>query len=296
MKNIFAIVFYVALAFGLMCSCRKVDSPVPTTLSDSLDPDSLPCGRGYILTQPGTPLPGVFTVADPDGVPGSGDEKRVQFSHGNLASLAETEQWGIFANQYDCLETPWYSGVHTLVSLYEPGDLSTRGPYGDGAQTSFSFDVFDFGQIAFPGSGWRMLSAQEWSYLFGMVFQGFYEIDESNPRRNLYRVGVEVMGRNCVVLYPDNYQGTKEETFNTEQDYIDATNAGIVFLPLAGMCAHSSPIEGFGVQGFYWSNTPNGWDYMYRILIDESDFIDLSPVKIRRYFSVRLVKDYIPAN
>lgn len=70
------------------------------------------------LVQPDKPLPGVFTVADPDGIPDSGDETKVQFSQGNLASHIEYGEWGIFPNQYDCMNT--VGSNNDIVSWIDP--------------------------------------------------------------------------------------------------------------------------------------------------------------------------------
>ena len=250
------------------------------------------------LIQPNKTLPGVFTVADPDGVPDSGDETKVQFSQGNLASNTGNGKLGIFPNQYDCMET-LVAGNEDIVSLYEYGDTSPWGIIGSGAQSSGWPAIRDWGLIAFPGQGWRMLSAQEWCYLMGVKFDSewSYEIDESNPRSNLFRIGVEVMDRNCVVLYPDNYQGTKNETFTTESDYMKATESGIVFLPLAGMCSKSSDFLDFNIAGYYWSSTEFGiQDKVYSITFYDYDYILVSYTNNRRYYSVRLVKDYPSGN
>lgn len=253
------------------------------------------------LVQPDKPLPGVFTVADPDGIPDSGDETKVQFSQGNLASHIEYGEWGIFPNQYDCMNT--VSSINDFVSLYSYGSLDPRGPIDGGNTTSGSFDeTNDFGMNLFPGQGWRMLSAQEWCYLMGLEFDMDWadRTDETNPRRNLFRTGVEVMGCNCIVLYPDNYQGTKNETFTTESDYLKATEAGIVFLPLAGYTTGNKPgnaeVDFFGEAGYYWSHTNAGWDSVYSICFlspTSGDSIFVIPNMVRRsYYSIRLVKDY----
>ena len=266
---------------------------VPDVSSDDLE---------ITLIQPDKPLPGVFTVADPDGVPDSGDETKVQFSQGNLASYADgMGEWGIFPKQYYCTNNIYSNGI---VSLYEYGDTSPAGPVGPGPTQSYYFDEsYDFGLIAFPGQGWRMLSAQEWCYLFGIDYDEyddwFEQLDDANPRSNLFRVNVNVNGYNCVVLYPDNYQGTKNETFTTESDYTNATSAGIVFLPYAGCCGGIRDVTAyqFGKAGYYWSHTNAGFDHVFSIFLSTiSDDKHVCSTLIRNYCSVRLVKDYVPGN
>ena len=256
------------------------------------------------LIQPDKSLPGVFTVADPDGIPDSGDETKVQFSQGNLASRLNGT-WGVFPNQYDCMNTVSCGDV---VSLYAYGAIDYFGPLGDGPETTIHFDeLSDFGRNLFPDQGWRMLSAQEWCYLFGIkdhelddeYCYELYEPDECNPRRNLFRIGVEVMENICVVLYPDNYQGSKDETFNTESDYEKATEAGIVFLPLAGYSTGRNDINDFGEVGYYWSNTNGNREQVYAINIYPPTLWYTNVARKmchNHYLSVRLVKDYNSVN
>lgn len=109
---------------------------------------------------------------------------------------------------------------------------------------------------------WRTLSAEEWMYLFSYKRDGvnsYYDDYDNDARRDMYRKGVTVLGKtNCIVLYPDGYEGTKvpdfdTETFNVESAYNEATAAGIVFLPAVDL--HDFPY--FGLTGAYWSSTPN---------------------------------------
>ena len=267
-------------------------------------PDVPTDGIQVTLIQPDEPLPGVFTVADPDGVPDSGDETKVQFSKGNLASHPSgIGEWGIFQNQYDCMNTV-YDSSNDIVSLYEYGDTSPAGPLGSGVTHSDDFDErYDFGRIAFPNQGYRMLSAQEWCYLMGLKYDWEWssEMDESNPRSNLFRTGVEVMGRKCVVLYPDNYCGNKDETFTTKSDYLDATEAGIVFLPFAGYASPSTnkdeKVSRVGQQGYYWSNQNAGVNHVYMIYFFPYSYLNyVTGTDVRNYYSVRLVKDYHSEN
>lgn len=162
---------------------------------------------------------------------------------------------------------------------------------------------------------WRTLSTEEWMYLFSYKWDGansYYDDYDNNARRGMYRKGVTVMGHtNCIVLYPDGYDGTKvedfdTETFNVESAYNEATAAGIVFLPAAGYRNNSTNVECFGSRGAYWSSTPNvsSVDYAYPLYFQsqrtrwDDTYIDPKGDLPRSYgCSLRLVRDItIPAN
>lgn len=162
---------------------------------------------------------------------------------------------------------------------------------------------------------WRTLSAEEWMYLFSYKWDGvnsYYDDYDNDARRDMYRKGVTVLGKtNCIVLYPDGYEGTKVEdfdtqTFNNESAYNAATDAGIVFLPAIGYVdIYSYQI---GSVGAYWSSTPNpgavGYAYAlyFQSIEDKAGWWDryVNPkgdFPREHGCSVRLVRDItIPAN
>lgn len=80
-----------------------------------------------------------------------------------------------------------------------------------------------------------------------------------------------------------------------ESDYEKATDAGVVFLPLAGSC-RSITLFDFGEIGYYWSNTNAGWDIVYSVNITSvGTCVIQQPVKAH-FCSVRLVEDYNSVN
>lgn len=160
---------------------------------------------------------------------------------------------------------------------------------------------------------WRTLSAEEWMYLFSYKRDGvnsYYDDYDNDARRDMYRKGVTVLGKtNCIVLYPDGYEGPKvqdfdTDTFNDESAYNAATDAGIVFLPAVDL--HDFPY--FGLTGAYWSSTPNpgavGYAHAlyFQSLEDKAGWWDryVNPKgDLPRSYkcAVRLVRDItIPAN
>lgn len=169
---------------------------------------------------------------------------------------------------------------------------------------------------------WRTLSAEEWMYLFSYKRDGvnsYYDDYDNDARRDMYRKGVTVMGRkNCIVLYPDGYNGTKvqdydTQTYNTEEAYDAATAEGIVFLSPGGYLRYnpnSISYEGIsiGSVGAYWSSTLNpgsvGHAHVlyFQSLEDKAGWLDryVNPkgdFPRNHFCSVRLVRDItIPAN
>ena len=166
---------------------------------------------------------------------------------------------------------------------------------------------------------WRTLSAEEWMYLFCYKRDGvnsYYDDYDNDARRGMYRKGVRVNGfPNCIVLYPDGYNGTKvqdydTQTYNTEEAYDAATAEGIVFLPANGYDGidENNGAEHIQSVGAYWSSTPNPGIAEYAHALYFQSFEDKAGWLDRRVnpkgdiprdcrCSVRLVRDItIPAN
>ena len=222
-------------------------------------------------------LPGVFTVADPDGIPNTGDERKVHFSKGNLMKNIE---WRFFDHQYECS-----LDVGGDCSLFAWGAIDDEGTGWEVPVIDELTGQYEWGFWMKPKDTWHTLTKLEWAYLFGLNIDNeetpIYEINTGNPRSNLFRVGVDVMGQKCIVLYPDNYCGNKDETFATEKDYSEATKSGIVFLPAAG---HNSK-DG---DSWYWSRSGSGSfaDVLHSV---GDDIVLISTTHITYSCSVRLV-------
>ena len=84
---------------------------------------------GYAPIEPDIPTPptgalnGLFTVADPDGTPNSGDEKKVYFSKGNLQCVKtgttweDGYTWKFAENQWETVETGVVSADYANESV-----------------------------------------------------------------------------------------------------------------------------------------------------------------------------------
>ena len=100
---------------------------------------------------------------------------------------------------------------------------------------------FDFAGWLSSSNGWKALSADEWKYLVG----------DNQLRKGLYAKHVTVVGvADCLIIYPDGYEGTKVTDDNRTTLYNDSTiwaqaqNDGVVCL---------TPVRRPGYDwAFYW--------------------------------------------
>ena len=208
-------------------------------------------------------LPGVFSISD--------DEK-VCFSKGNLQATYNGTgyDWGFAANQWDYIgDAPG----NTTMKNQSSGDVvdlfgwTARGMYDDkvkeyGINISTVPEAYgvdpndeccDWGETIDSEGTWRILTIDEWNYLF---------------KNNKYRNGVYVCGHRCVVLVPDSWDADIPIAGSyDEESWAVAEAAGAVCLPSAEWR------ESYGVhvwnQGYYWSSSPNGV-YAYYLLFDST--------------------------
>ena len=166
-----------------------------TTISAQLEDETFAASCEVTVTTPADvpadALSGLFSVSD---------NKVVRFAKSNLNKLGDSkDSWGFVDNQY---------GQGTTID--SEGIKMTE--WKEWLETS-------------KGSGWQVLSEDEWKYLLG----------DNEIRRGLAVAGVTVAGTpNCVVIYPDGYTGTKATNANkttiyaTAEDWAQAQSAGAV--------------------------------------------------------------------
>ena len=234
-------------------------------------------------------ISGVFSVSD---------GKQVYFSKGNLRY--ESSKWSFFDNQYDYYTSysadAWdHFGWSTSATTYGMNTSTTNSDY--------SGDFVDWG--ATMGTGWRMLTSDEWTYLLNT--------------RSASTVGGTENGRSAkakvnnvpgVILFPDTYthpdgvtaptgvNATDNTGWNgnsyTAADWTKMESAGCVFLPAAGYRRGTS-VNNAGSVGDYSSATPNGTDKAYEVYFSSGS---LNPASVgSRYYglSVRLVQEVAAA-
>jgi len=242
-------------------------------------------------------LPGLFPVSE---------TQQVRFSQGNLQYQASTQTWRFAENQYD------YVGADNAnISATYGGCIDLFGWGTGGNPTLASLDNNDYRAFTDWGSnaisnaansGWRTLTQAEWDYVFN-IRANTTNLGTANAR---YAKGM-VNNIHGVILFPDGYThpdgvtvpvginstGTTGWSGNsyTLAQWAEMEAAGAVFLPAAGgRWGTFVNINTVGVDGFYWSSTPNGAFDAYSV-----DFYSSSiyPGHHTRFsgLSVRLVRD-----
>ena len=238
-----------------------------------------------IVTAPEGVINGKFTVS------ASGDQ--VYFSKGNLKYNGSA--WSFFDNQYD------YYNSYSADAWDKFGWSTSATTYGMNTSTSngdYSGDFVDWG--ATMGTGWRMLTSDEWTYLL--------------KTRSASTVGGTENGRYAkakvnnvggVILFPDTYthpdgvdapigvNATDATGWNgnsyTAADWTKMETAGCVFLPAAGD-RNGSSVFFPGTSGFYWSATPTGTEKANEVYFSSSSLFPTASSNRSVGSSVRLVR------
>ena len=210
-------------------------------------------------------LSGVFSVSA---------SKKVNFSKGNLRYASGA--WSFFDNQYD------YYDSYSADAWDKFGWSTSATTYGMNTSTSisaYSGDFVDWG--AKMGTGWFTLSSDEWTYLFNTR-----TVNGGTGDGKSYTLGQSVNSKLGVVIYPDNYTGA----VYSGRDWASFESAGCVFLPIAGL-RNGSSLNYTNSSGYYWSATPNGTNYAYRLNLGSNSMAGAS--NSPRYYgcSVRLVRE-----
>ena len=243
-------------------------------------------GKIYNITRNAIPgaLIGQFSVSD---------TKQVYFSKGNLRY--ESSKWSFFDNQYD------YYTSYSADAWDQFGWSTSATTYGMNTSTTnstYSGDFVDWG--ATMGTGWFMLSKDEWTYLFNT--RSASTVGETENGRYAKAKVNNVQG---VILFPDTYTHPDGVTAPTgvnvtgntgwngnnysSADWTKMESAGCVFLPAAGDRGGTS-VYNAGTSGRYWSATPDGTDRAYFVSF-YSDKLNPADIFNRYYgFSVRLVR------
>lgn len=240
-------------------------------------------------------LKGTFSVSE---------TTQIRFSRGNLQYKASTNTWRFAENQYDII-----GATNTNVSSTYNGWIDFYG-WGTGSNPTLSPQLFeevanftDWGVNPISNGGneanqWRTLTDDEWVYL----------INTRDDASSKYGVA-SVNGINGLVLLPDNWTlptgcsfnsgkaaNNGSQNFATKNSYTLAQwqkmeSAGAVFLPAAGWRDKDKTVSEVGQTGYYWSSTPNGESFAFRLVFNAYllNTHDLHGDR-RRCISVRLVR------
>ena len=246
---------------------------------------------GYDPTLRDGVLPGAFSVSA---------MQQVHFSQGNLQYQASTGTWRFAEHQYD-----YVGSANSNISSTYSGWIDLFG-WGTGNNPTLAFTDYtyystfvDWGSNAIINGGnavnqWRTLTQSEWDYLL-------------NTRTNASsKIGIgNIDGVGGLIILPDSWtQPSGCPQFNpglassygdwprnsyTVAQWAQMESAGAVFLPAAGY-RYGTNVNYVGINGNYWSSTPNNEHYAYSMYFGSS-YLDAASSNSRvDGFSVRPVR------
>ena len=265
--------------------------------------------------------------------------QRVNFAHGNLqftrTSTSDAWSTGTFSfmdNQYDYIETSNVSGDYaneTAIGLFgwatsninEPANTNylptntnaTNASYGSGITSgnvnwATARANYDWGaNTAHLGTGWRTLTAEEWTYLFNTRTGDKAATVDGTAGRTYTKATINTDGTAVkgIILFPDggtfaasefsavgspNTANADYTTTCTTAQWNALQTKGCVFLPAAGY-RNGTSVSNVGSNGRYWSSTSHSGADAYRVYFIGGE-VDPAGHNYRSLgFSVRLVKN-----
>lgn len=258
--------------------CAKNFSPVPTGFALDLTELGLPVGGHHKLMPQFTPADTynkkvLWTSSNPAVATVGADGMVKAVTTGSTTITAQLEDEDFSAYSVVTVTAPAAAPADALVGLFSVSDNKVvrfaksnlrnnkvnRGFFdnqytmaqGEDIRETFYLNELQDWLQSTDGAGWQVLSNEEWTYLFG----------DNNFRKGLFAGGVTVVDQaNCVVLYPDGYNGVKPTDENKTTIYATpeawgmAQNEGAVCLTPV-KCENGSD---------YWSSSP---DSLFRLLL-----------------------------
>lgn len=245
----------------------------------------------YTVTPTGA-IPSKFSI--------SATEK-VYFSQGNLQATTSDNgahwTWAFATNQWDYVGNNNANNAisgNGSVDYNGPVDLfgwstsaTTLGIHNSADDATYSGDFADWGNNANVkagiGSGWRTLTAAQWTYLLNTR-----TVNGGTGSGHSFTLGQSVNSTLGVVIYPDNYSGA----IYAGSDWPVFEAAGCVFLPAAGH-REGAVADYVNSYGYYWSSTPDllSPTAPYSLLFNGAFVFVESNVSRHIGSSVRLVRD-----
>ena len=263
MKKVFYRYFFaIIVLFSAGCSCVAKSGTDSVGVANSESDES---SQATAIHDP------VFSV---------GENRTVCFSHGNLQYNKTTGSWRFAEKQYD------YVG-------YDIDEKAAAAGWMD----LFEWDTVAGGVDMEDGVKWRLLTKDEWEYLF-----------REREDANLKYGAATVDGRAGLVVLPDRWEGDTivpgcggnagydyGQNRYTAKQWASMESNGAVFLPAVGNRFEDMYYDAC-MAGYYWLATRHdegqAW-YMYFY----GDGEDVNKCQISFGQSVRLVRDcYAPAN
>ena len=269
-----------------------------------LDREFVTSGGGSSNVPEGA-INGLFTIN------ANGDQ--VYFSQGNLQYQASTNTWRFAEHQWD-----YVGGVDTELGI-EYGNVYENGIKCDNGSISHNYngwiDLFGWGTGGNPtlisttvadyetftdwgvnkisnggntANQWRTLTTDEWVYLY-------------SGRANAASLRGHATVNNVpgYIFLPDNWSLPSGVSFTANADNWTTNNysaadwgemeqSGAVFLPAAGS-RYGTHVYNVGYYGNYWSSTPGGTSYAYRLYFGSDDILPQNGYDRYGGQSVRLV-------
>ena len=202
-------------------------------------------------------------------------KKKVHFSQGNLYYDGSVKAFKFETNQYDF--HTYDSNSNTWGLFGWSTSATTYGMSTSTAGSVYSGNFVDWGTAIDDKGTWTTLSggkSGEWKYLF-------------DHHVNIWGTCNSVTGR---FIAPDNFVGGTAALSAIVSDWKTAQDAGIVFLPAAGI-RDGSNVNHVGVYGYYWSSTADGSIGACGVSFQSHD-ISPGSSGLRNYgFSVRLITE-----
>ena len=205
------------------------------------------------------------------------------------------------------MEKNWYFSPHQWDMIGDAPSMYTERYSWN--ELKESLDNWTINTIQNGGGyTWRVLSNDEWNYLF-----------HSRDNADKLFTYANVYGVNGVIILPDDWDIDHETdlTLNT-LEWVDAYNKysgnsttnyyaintltgkwdaldkkGAIFLPAAGSVIPNEPVDGFGKHGAYWSSTSryDFEDYVYYLLFEPYTLCPSWSYMPSILRTVRLVRD-----
>ena len=278
---------YVAISPTISANIKITATDGTRYYTKTLTGKTYAAGNGYSVSWKMI-LTGAFTI--------NSSGTQVKFAQGNLRYTSGA--WSFFDNQWD------YYTTYSADSWDKFGWSTSATTYGMNISTSnstYSGDFKDWGDAV--GSGWHSLTSAEWTYVFNTRTTGGTVFGTAQARYAHATINTDGTGVNGMILFPDGVDIASTEvttagTVNNTSAYATkCTTAqwsalaakGCVFLPAAGY-RYGTSVGTAGSDGRYWSSSPYGADYAYRVYF-YSGGLDPAYNNDRSYgFSVRLVR------
>ena len=188
---------------------------------------------------------------------------------------------------------------------------SSKAASAESWSKSDSYKNYDWGvkNSSDLGSGWRVLTTQEWGYLFNTRTPGSSVNGVSNARYTEATINTDGTAVNGIILFPDDatlttVSGVTWGTINgtsawgttcTTAGWEALEAAGCVFLPAASYRDGTS-VYNVRTCGFYWSSSAYSANYAYGLYFYSGS---VGPQEINGRYdgcSVRLVSETAPAS